>query len=182
MNKLMLIEKFDMVFAKLTIIIALSAIPAGSFSILQELTGWYVGNREFMYFISAAIIIDHLLGSWVHWRIIGDFSWKKNQQGLFVKVAGSVCGYILFEMLYQILQDVDFLALYFKVLLQAVTFFYPFMSAAKNLSILTGGKFPSEAILGKFTQFDKTADLNALKPTKNETESINPNSNNADPI
>lgn len=153
---------------------------SSSFSFMQEITGWYIDNVFFMTFVSVAIAIDHALGSYVHWKKLKDFSWKENRNGLFLKILGSLCGYILFEMLYQILQDVEFISMYLKVLLQVVTFFYPFMSAVKNLSIATNGKFPSKALLSKFIKFDETADLNVLKPIKNE-EINNPLDSNNNP-
>lgn len=170
MNKYMLIEKFDMIIAKITLFTFLSIIPAGGFSLLQDLTGWYVDNKVFMSFISLAIFVDHAVGSWVHWSVKKDFSWRKNRNGLFLKVFGSIAGYVIFEMFYQIVQDVDFIAVYLKVLLQVVTFAYPGFSALMNISLATGGRYPQKGIMSKFIRFEEEADLSIFKINENETE------------
>lgn len=144
--------------------------PAVSISLIERLSGWYISNQIFMIFICAAIFFDHLLGSYVHAKIKKDFSWKKNRDGLFIKFGGSLIGYVLFEMLQQIVKDVDFIAIYLKVLLQLVTFFYPFFSAIVNLSIATGGKFPSKGLMKKFVKFEDEADLKIFKTKIDETD------------
>ena len=142
--------------------------PAVTLSLVEKFTGWYVDNQMFMTFIAIAIFCDHLLGSYVHKKIKKDFTWKENRDGLFRKVGGSIIGYVLFEMFHQIVKDVDFIAIYLKVLLQLVTFCYPFFSALVNLSIATNGKYPPKGILKKFAKFEEDADLTIFKTGINE--------------
>lgn len=175
-----IIERMDILAAKLTVLTVLSIVPAGGFSFLQNLTGWYVENAFFMSFVSVAIFIDHAVGSWVHWKIKKDFSWQKNRNGLFMKILGSIAGYVIFEMFYQIVDDVDFIAVYLKVLLQVVTFAYPGFSALMNISIATGGKYPSKGIMGKFIKFEETADLKIFKTKIDETETDSNNDSGGD--
>lgn len=166
----MITEKIDFLSAKITGLLIISAIPAGGLSFFQDLTGWYVENRIFMSFIAAAIFIDHGVGSWVHYRIEKDFSWKENRNGLLIKVGGSIVGYVLFEMFYQIVQDVNFVSMYIKILLQVTTFAYPAYSAMENIKKWTKGKFPPDWIMLKFKKFNKTGDLETFKTARNEDE------------
>lgn len=177
----MIIDKIEMVTTKLAALTVLSIFPAGGFSVVQSLTGWYIDNAAFMSFVSVAIFIDHAVGSYVHWFKKKDFSWRKNRNGLFLKIGGSIAGYVLFEMFYQIVQDVNFIAIYLKILLQVATFAYPAMSAFVNISIATGGRFPSKAILNKFIKFEETADLTVFKTLPDESKNDFPDSDiNAD--
>src|SRR5690606_4440822 len=80
-------------------------------SILESLSGWYVENTVFMSFVCLAIFLDHLAGSYVHAFISKTFSWRKNRDGLFRKIFSTVIGYVLLEMLHQIVDDVDFIAI-----------------------------------------------------------------------
>lgn len=154
---------------KIMMLFAVSAVPSLGFS-LADFMGWYIDNKVFMYFVTGAIFIDHILGSWKHSQVDKDFSWKKNATGLFLKMSVTFMGYILFEMFYQIAQDVEFIALYLKVLLQLVTFMYPASSAFKNSYVLTNGKFPSKGLMKIFQLFEDTADLSTLKTNKNENK------------
>lgn len=149
--------------------------PAISVSLFERMTGWYIDNQIFMVFVSVTIFIDHLAGSYVHYFIKKDFSWRKNRNGLFTKLGGSILGYVLFEMFHQIVKDVDFIAIYLKVLLQLVVFWYPFFSAIINLSIATNGKMPPKGLFKKFVKFEDTADLSIFKTALDGTEQSNKN-------
>lgn len=125
-----------------------------------------------MSFVCAALVIDHLIGSYVHKMIKKDFTWKKNLHGFLIKGFSVVAGYVLFEMMHQIVDDVDFISTYFKITLQLIVFMYPAGSALVNISIASGGKFPSKGIMEKFVKFENTADLETFKTKQNE-ENIN---------
>ena len=71
-------------------------------------------------------------------------------------------------MIHQIVDDVEFIAIYFKVILQLTVMLYPVLSALKNLSIITGGKFPPNAWFVKFDSFNKDLDLEHFKTKKDE--------------
>lgn len=135
-------------------------------ALLESLSGWYIENSVFMSFVFIAIFLDHLAGSYVHWFIAKDFSWRENRNGLFLKFASSVVGYVLLEMLHQIVDDVDFIAIYLKISLQLVVFLYPASSAFGNLHIITKGKMPPKWLMTGVKRFEEDGDLTHFKTTK----------------
>ena len=142
-----------------------SAVPV---SLMDSLFGWYIDNRVFLTLVFIAVAIDHLVGTYVHIAIKKDFSSKKNLKGLLVKGFSVCAGYVLFEMIHQIMKDVNFVAIYFKVILQLTVLLYPAFSALKNISIINGGKFPPEIWFRKFEGFNKDLDINHFKTKKDE--------------
>ena len=94
-----------------------SVTPAVPISLLDRLFGWYIDNQVFLTMVFLAVVIDHVLGSFVHFQIKHDFSIKKNLNGLLTKGFSVCAGYVLFEMIHQIVDDVEFIAIYFKVIL-----------------------------------------------------------------
>ncbi len=142
-----------------------SAVPV---SLMDLLFGWYIDNRVFLTLVFIAVAIDHLVGTYVHIAIKRDFSSKKNLKGLLVKGFSVCAGYVLFEMIHQIMKDVNFVAIYFKVILQLTVLLYPAFSALKNISIINGGKFPPEIWFKKFEGFNKDLDINHFKTKKDE--------------
>lgn len=181
----MMIEKLNIILTKISFIVVLSSIPAGFFSVFQSITGWYFDNAWFMSFVAIAIFIDHAVGSYVHWKIKKDFNWKQNRDGLYTKVFGSIAGYILFEMFYQIVEDVHFIGMYLKILLQVATFAYPAMSALVNISLATNGNYPPKGILKRFIKFEETGDLEAFKTISDEDKNnsvIDTDDNNSDEL
>ena len=71
-------------------------------------------------------------------------------------------------MIHQIMKDVNFVAIYFKVILQLTVLLYPAFSALKNISIINSGKFPPEIWFRKFEGFNKDLDLEHFKTKKDE--------------
>lgn len=155
--------------AQLLISGLLSAVPAIPISLVDRFSGWYIDNQVFLTLVFLAVVIDHLLGSFVHYWIKHDFNIKKNQNGLLVKGFSVCAGYVLFEMVHQIVSDVQFIAIYFRVILQLTVIIYPLLSALKNISIISGGAFPPAIWFKKFESFNNDLDLNNFKTTKDET-------------
>ena len=142
--------------------------PAIPISIVDRFSGWYIDNQVFLTMVFLAVAIDHILGSFVHFYIKHDFSGKKNLHGLLIKGFSVVAGYVLLEMIHQIVNDVQFIAIYFKVVLQLTVILYPILSALKNISIITGGTFPPKAWFDRFEKFNNDLDLNNFKTSTNE--------------
>lgn len=162
---------FGTLHTKFLATVTLSAAPAIGLTMIEKLTSWYINNQIFMTFVFIALTIDHILGSYVHWQIKQDFSFKKNLSGLLQKGFSVVAGYVLFEMIHQIVKDVDFIATYFKVLLQLMVLLYPIGSAMGNLSIITNGRFPPIGWMKKLDNFQNNVDLETFKTKiKNENE------------
>lgn len=149
-----------------------SSVPAVPVSLMDLLFGWYIDNRVFLTLVFLAVAIDHLVGTYVHFAVKRDFSSKKNLKGLLVKGFSVCAGYVLFEMIHQIMKDVNFIAIYFKVILQLTVLIYPVFSALKNISILNGGKFPPKIWFDKFEGFNKDLDLTHFKTTKDEANNF----------
>lgn len=150
----------------------LSVTPAIPISVVDRFSGWYIDNQVFLTMVFLAVAIDHILGSFVHFYIKKDFSSRKNLSGLLIKGFAVVAGYVLFEMIRQIVNDVQFVAIYFKVVLQLTVILYPVLSAFKNLSIITNGSFPPAGWFKRFEKFNEDLDLNNFK-TKNDEEVSN---------
>ncbi len=154
--------------------VKLATVPAVFVTISEGFTKWYIINQWFMVFVFCAIAIDHLLGSIVHAFYKRDFTFKKNLSGLLTKIGACIAGYMMFIMMHEIIKDVDYIAIYFKVLLQLTVFIYPAGSALGNLSILTGGKFPPIGWMNKIAKFQENLELENFKTKKNESENFNP--------
>lgn len=169
---------FGAIHTKLLATMTLTTVPALGLTLLERLTSWYITNQVFMTFVFLAITIDHILGSYVHFQIKRDFSFKKNLQGLLQKGFSVVAGYVLLEMIHQIVKDVDFIALYFKVLIQLMVMLYPIGNAMGNLSIITKGKFPPIGWMRKLEKFNEDLDLETFKTTKKDESEIMDSSDN----
>lgn len=154
-------------------LLKLGSVPAVAFTFNEKITGWYLDNYSFMAMVLFAIAVDHILGTIVHIWYEKDFVFKKNYIGFITKIGGCIAGYVLLEMLREILQDADFIAIYMKMLIQAMVFLYPGGSALGNLSIITNGKFPPIGWMNKIDNFQKTVNLNEFKTKNDETDSNN---------
>lgn len=153
---------------KLLITFAVASASAVPVSLIDLLFGWYIDNRIFLTLVFLAVALDHVFGTYVHLFIARDFSPKKNVSGLLIKGFSVCAGYVLFEMIHQIMKDVDFVAIYFRVVLQLTVMIYPVYSALKNLSIINGGNFPPEIWFKKLEGFNKDLDLEHFKTKKDE--------------
>ncbi len=154
---------------KILAAVKIAAVPAIFLTIFEGLSKWYIVNQMFMVFVFCAIAVDHILGSIVHAFYKRDFQFRKNITGLLVKLGGCISGYMMFTMMHEIVKDVDFIAIYFKILLQLIVFIYPAGSAMGNLSVITGGKFPPIGWMRKLSRFQENLDLNEFKTKKDES-------------
>lgn len=159
---------FGAAHTKLFATASISAVPALGVTLIEGLTSWYIDNQIFMTFVFLSLTIDTILGAYVHYNINKDFSMRKCLEGLLRKGFSVVAGYVLFEMVHQIVKDVDFIAIYFKVLLQLMVLLYPTGSAMGNLSIITKGKFPPIGWMKKLDKFSNDVDLETFKTKKDE--------------
>lgn len=154
---------------KMTAAVKLATVPAIFITISEGLTRWYIVNSWFMIFVFVAIALDHILGSIVHAFIKRDFTFKMNAIGLLIKLAACITGYIIFIMIHEILKDAEFIASYFKIVIQLSVFIYPAGSALGNLSILTGGKFPPIGWMNKIAKFQENLNINEFKTKRDES-------------
>jgi hypothetical protein len=151
---------------KTTLILAISTSPIAY--IIEKITTWSVENSEYILFVLGAIMIDHLLGSFVHAFVKRDFTWKKNLQGLVVKIGLAVAMGFIFEGVNHIIKEASFVKSYLIIVLRLAVFLYPAGSAAMNSAIITKGKFPPIGFLDKIKKFNTSLDLSHFK--KNDEE------------
>ncbi len=165
---------------KLITTLGAAAIPALGISITEKITGWYTVNAWFMTLVFSAVIINHCLASYVHLVVKKDWSGRKNVYGLLRKGFAVCMGYILFEMIHEILKDVDFVANYIRVVIQLTVLLWPVHSALKNISIINNGSWPPMKWFKIMENFQKDLDLKHFETTKNE-QLYNESPNNYNP-
>lgn len=152
---------------KFMAIMKLAVIP-GLFAGLSEyVTGWVIDNRVFMSFIFTVVMVDALFGAIVHY-IKKDFSFKDLSGGFFKKMAIVIVGYVVFEMIHQIVKDLDFGGALIKATIQLMTLFYPLGSFAKSCHFLSGGKYPPLGFMERLKNFNADLDINHFNTKKNE--------------
>jgi hypothetical protein len=149
---------------KAVLVISLAFSPVAY--LLEQIAAWTIDNQTFITFVLAAIAIDHLLGSVVHYFYIKDFNWAKNASGLLIKMGLLVCGAIIFEGLNHIVNKDSGLKDYLFIVCRLSVFFYPAGSAFANMSIISGGKFPPTGWITWIKNFNENFKL--PKPPKDE--------------
>lgn len=147
--------------AKSALILGVSTSPIAI--MMENIMSWSIANQEYIYFVLMAIIIDHLLGSWLHAFVKHDFSIKKNIQGLFIKIGLTVAMGFLFEGINHLIQEESFVKSYLIIVLRLTVFLYPAGSAFMNSSVITQGKFPPIGWINKIKAFNENLDLQGLK-------------------
>lgn len=170
--KNLLIMHFGSVYSKIKSTFYLSLIISPIAFFLEKVMEWLSLNYEYVGFVVAAILIDHLIGSWVHAVHNRDFTIKKNIQGLFTKCALVLLVGILVEGFHHIVGVDNFLTDYFSVISRLMVFIYPAGSALMNCAIITKGKFPPVSWMVKLNRFNKEMTLESFKP-KSDEEVIN---------
>ena len=148
---------------KLKSVAYLTLIASPFAFIIEGIGEWFNINIAFIGFVFGAVIIDHLVGTYVHAKIKKDFSMKKNIQGFFMKAFLIVGVYFLGRGIVHILGEENVVAIYFRMIMRLMVFIYPAGSALVNISIITKGKFPPIGFMEKITRFNKNMDLNEFK-------------------
>src|SRR5690606_25349140 len=88
-------------------------------------TDWFSLNSGYVIFVFIAIIIDHIIGTWLHAFVKRDFSMKKNITGFFTKTFLAIAVGILAEGVTYILGSGMFVGDYFNTLSRLMVFIYP---------------------------------------------------------
>lgn len=156
----------------------LSFIPAALIMGLSELDlldfidNWFDQNTAYISFVCLAIVLNHLSGTIVHAFIERDFSLIKNIKGLVLMLFAVTCIGALFEGFGYIYTREAPIVEYLEYVIRTMVFMYPARSAAINISIMTGGKFPPVAWLNNMSRFNTSLDVKELfdkVPPKTET-------------
>jgi hypothetical protein len=125
---------------------------------------WVNGNIDYIRIALGIVIVDHALGSLVHSRIYkNDWDWKKNITGFGIKISMVVAFGFIMEGLAHITIADDFIYKYIKMTGRILVCLYPGMSALRNIKIITYGRFPPDALIGKLENFNRDLDLEKLK-------------------
>lgn len=127
------------------------------------ITDWFSLNSGYVIFVFIAIIIDHLVGSWLHAFVKRDFEMKKNIIGFFTKTFLAISVGVLAEGITYILGEGMFVGDYFNTISRLMVFIYPAGSALMNISVLTNGTFPPTAWMEKIRKFTQNNDLDGFK-------------------
>jgi len=131
--------------------------------VIEKITDWSFENRDYIFFVLVAIAIDHILGSILHLVHYRDFTFKKNIQGLAIKIGLTVAMGFLFEGVNHLIQEDSFVKSYLVIVLRLSVFMYPAGSAFMNSSVITKGKFPPVGWIDKIKSFNKDLDLKNFK-------------------
>lgn len=151
---------------KSTFAISLIGFP---FAVLVDaFAEWLHINIVYILFVFGAVIIDHVLGSYVHAFVKRDFDIKKNMKGFMVKVSLIISVFFLGRGIVHILGDESLVAQYFRTMMRLMVFIYPAGSALMNCSLLTGGKFPPIGFLEKLKRFNENLNINEFNTEKKE--------------
>lgn len=142
---------------KSALILAIVSSPMAL--IFDGVVEWLHLNFAYMSFVFGAVLIDHVVGSYVHAYIKKDFTMKKNVQGFFMKTTLIVFVFFLGRGIVHILGDENPIAIYFRTLMRLMVFIYPAGSALVNISIITKGKFPPLGFMNKITKFNQNLNI-----------------------
>ncbi len=129
---------------------------------------WFQLNAEFISFVFGAVILDHLIGSYVHAYIKKDFTLKKNVQGFLMKTALIVAVFFIGRGMVNILGEDNVIATYFRTIMRLMVFLYPAGSALVNCSIITKGTFPPLGFMKRISRFNSNLDLSEFKEKEKE--------------
>lgn len=136
--------------------------------ILAAINNWYIENEHFFYAVIVLVCINMWFGGRMHWR-----KEKFDIKLFFDKTSEMIISlsliYLGLEMIISHAGDND-IAQGFRAALQMTSLLYPFSKIAKNVHILSKGKYPPEWIMKKLYNFEKTGDLKEFLTT-----SKNPN-------
>lgn len=131
---------------------------------------WFRQNMEYIMFVFVAVILDHMIGSYVHLFVKRDFSFEKNLKGLAAKIFLTITVAILVRGMVFILGTGNIITEYFTAVMRLMVFLYPAGSALVNISLITGGKFPPLGFMKKIQKFNSDVNMNAFKDEENSNE------------
>ena len=158
-------------FVKLKSTIILGAVFSPFVYAFDGINAWSLLNKDYIFAVLLAIMMDHLIGSIYHGFKARDFSLKKNIIGLTLKLFLCVVNGALFEMLNGMTVNHKWLYDYLLLVTRLIVFLYPFTSAMINSSKLTNGVFPPIGWMDKITSFNKNLDLKEFT-NKDKNEQI----------
>lgn len=144
----------------------ISTIPAVFIMYVQNLTDWYILNEDYINWILVVLSLDHILGSYVHFKFKRDFKIEKNLIGLLTKIMVVIASYAVTESIRDTLEEVSFIAEYLSVVIKVSILLYPAYPAIKNIDVISGGKSPFSWLIKAIENFQNDGDLSHFATTK----------------
>ena len=138
--------------------------------ILGAINRWYMDNEYFFYSVIILVIINMIFGGRMHWR-----KKKFNIKIFFDKTSEMIISlsliYLGLELIISHAGDNE-ITQGFRAALQMTSLLYPFSKIAKNVHILSKGKYPPEWIMKKLYNFEKTGDLQEFLKTDSKNQDL----------
>ncbi|WZL88299.1 hypothetical protein VS868_11900 [Salinimicrobium sp. 3283s] len=131
--------------------------------ILGAVHAWYLENEHFFYAVSILVIINMVFGGRMHWKK-RNFNIKLFLNKTSEMIISLTLIYLGLEMIISHGGD-NYVTSGFRAALQMTSLLYPFSKIAKNVHILSKGKYPPEWIMKKLFDFEKTGDLKEFLDT-----------------
>lgn len=151
---------------KLKYYISIILTLAPSIWLIEQISGWYIENRQFADFIMVALLFNMVIGAWYHHKM-KTFSYREFIIKNSLMVLVLILGYSMLEMLRLTFGD-NMLAEGFKTVIRVSTLLYPMSKSLKNLYILSNKQFPPKFIMEKLYNFEKSGNINDLLPNNDE--------------
>lgn len=125
--------------------------------ILDLANWWFTENKQFGTFMCIALIINMIIGAWMHLMNktfnFKDFFLKNLEMSAVVIIV-----YIMLEML-RYTAGANIAGEIFRISIQVMTLIYPTSKVFKNVFIISNGKYPPEFIMKRMYDFERNGDL-----------------------
>lgn len=114
-------------------------------------------NAIFYAGISVVLMLDMIAGAWYHFKK-GDFDFVELLKGTIFKMAIIAIAFISLSILNIPLSRTD-VGRAFEITIQMISLLYPVKDIAKNLFVLSNGKFPPEFFMKALYNYEKSGKL-----------------------
>lgn len=132
--------------------------------ILAAVNRWYIANETFFYAVIVLVVLNMIFGGVMHWNK-QKFSVKVFLNKTSEMIISLSLIYLGLELVISHAGDNTFTEA-FRAVLQVTSLLYPFSKIAKNVHILSKGKYPPHWIMQRLYDFNKTGDLQELMKVK----------------
>lgn len=124
---------------------------------------WFMMNIQYLMFVFCAIVLDHIVGTYLHLFVKKDFTFYLNVKGLITKLSLTMMVAFVARGLVFIVGTDNLLAEYLTIVMRLMVFLYPAGSLLMNISLLTDGRFPPTGFMKKISKFNSDLDLSEFK-------------------
>lgn len=156
---------------KASLAIGVSVSPFAFY--FAKMDEWLEHVALYMSIICVALILDLIIGVYVHLLFFKDFEVKKMVWKFLEKSGCTFIGLILFELFGLLFRHHNVeMGAYLELSIALTVLSYPLLSAFGNLSIITNGKFPPIGWVDKLRDFNKSGNIKDIIEQEQEQESI----------